>query len=286
MSGPLTLAGTLVVPARVSGRVPVVLIVAGSGPTDRNGNSGSVRSDMYAQLAWRLAERGVASLRYDKRGLGESSADPAALTFEDFSSDVVAGVRFLRADERFGAVAVAGHSEGAWLAIHAAGAGAPVSGIALLAGLGRGIGEVLEEQLAFQVDSSAAREFAGLFPRYLAGEELGAVPDPLQPLLLPVNRRFMVSLARFDPRAALARLRLPVLILQGDADIQVSMRDAQALKAAKPDARLVTLRGVNHLFKSAPSRDRIQQLAIYLDPSLPIVPLLPETLTTWIRGLR
>ncbi len=286
-SGNVSLAGTLALPRNPAPRLPVALIVAGSGPTDRNGNSGALRSNMYAQLAWKLAEQGIASLRYDKRGLGSSSqVQPSTLTLDDFAADVTAGVRFLRADRRFGPVVIIGHSEGAWLALRALNGGAEATGVVLLAGVGRGIRDVIVEQLTFQLDSSTAKQFAALFPRYLAGNELGNVPANLQPLLMRVNRRFMQGLAAYDARAEIGKVRTPVLIVQGDQDIQVSVRDAELLKAAKPAAELALLRGANHLFKPVATRDRSVQLTSYMDPALPLVPALPETVARWIRTLR
>jgi hypothetical protein len=289
VSGSQRLEGTLTFPARPANSMPAVVVVAGSGPTDRNGNAvPSLRSNAYAQLAWRLGERGIASLRYDKRGVGGSRASPLSgpVSLDDLAGDAAAAARLLRSDSRVTRVIIVGHSEGAWLAMRAANTGAPVAGVALLSGIGRGIADVISEQLTTQIDTVAARKFRELFPRYLAGADLGATPGNLQPLLLPANRAFMKSLAAFDAPAELKRVRIPVLIVQGDQDVQVSVRDAQLLKAAKPDAKLVVIPGANHVYKSAMSRDRMVQLALYVDPTVPIVPRLVEELAGWIQSLK
>lgn len=279
--------GTLALPA-VPGPVPVALIVPGSGAVDRNGNAPpALRSNLYAQLAWRLAERGVASLRYDKRGIGASAAgvDLAMTTFDDFAEDVLAAARSLAHDERFRGVVILGHSEGGWLAIRAAGRGAPVQGIALLAAPGRPFLELLRDQLAQQLDSLALARFDAAMAVYLSGELPVGLPSYLEPLFRPVNQRFTISLAAYDALAELRRLDLPVLVVQGDRDVQVSLPDARALAAAARRSQLVRLEEANHLFKAAAQADRLAQLALYGDPTAPVVPGLVEAILDWMARL-
>src|SRR5438552_2018242 len=138
-SGALELGGTLTVPRAAAGKVPVVVIIAGSGPTDRNGNSlMGIRPNSYAQLAWRLAERGIATLRYDKRVLPatKGTVDISRLTLDDFAADARAAAESLARDARFSRVVLLGHSEGSALALIAARAGPPVSGVISVSGLG------------------------------------------------------------------------------------------------------------------------------------------------------
>ncbi|MSR06678.1 MAG: alpha/beta fold hydrolase [Gemmatimonadetes bacterium] len=289
LSAGARLAGTLTVPPSATGRIPLAVIGAGSGGVDRNGNAAPVlRTNTYAQLAWKLAERGIASIRYDKRWVGESrgGARPDSLTFDDFAGDVVAAVSAALGDTRFGPVVVIGHSEGGLLALRAAARGVfPVAGIALLATPGRRFADVVTDQLRRQVDSVAARRFAELFPRYVAGEDLVNVPEYLRPLLLPVNRRFAASVAAFDPLAAARAARGALLIVQGGADIQVSLADAQLFRGVRPDAQLAIIPQANHVYKAAAGTGRMAQLALYQDPTVPIVPELVATLGTWIDGL-
>ncbi len=285
--GGARVVGTLALPA-APGPVPVVLIVAGSGAVDRNGNApAALRSNLYAQLAWRLAERGIASLRYDKRGVGESAAgvDLARTTFDDVAEDVLAATRSLAGDERFGPVVILGHSEGGWLAIRAVLRGAPVKGVALLATPGRPFLTVVREQLAQQLDSAALVQFDSAMSRYLRGELPVGLPGYLQPLFHPVNQRFMASVVAYDAIAELRRLEVPVLVVQGDRDVQVTTQDAERLAAAKPAARVLLIPGANHLFKAAERAERVAQLALYLDPTAPVMPELVDALVDWIAGL-
>ena len=143
-----TLFGSLIAPKGVA-KAPVALIVAGSGPTDRDGNQPRLRNDSLKQLAAALAAQGIATLRYDKRGVGASRAagsEEKDLRFDHYVNDAAAWVTWLRTDRRFSLVAVIGHSEGAHigaLAAAKAGAGAFVS----LEGIARKPQDVLRTQL-------------------------------------------------------------------------------------------------------------------------------------------
>jgi alpha-beta hydrolase superfamily lysophospholipase len=287
-SGMLTLEGTLARP-RAGGQVPVALIVAGSGPTDRNGNAAiGLRPNVYAQLAWRLAERGVASLRYDKRVLpsARGSFDPAALTFDDLAGDLTAAARSLQNDGRFAGVVVIGHSEGGALGIRAVKNGLDVSGLALVSTAGRPLTAILHEQVGRQVDPATLARFDSAMVRYLRGEDAGDVPAPLAPLFLPVNQRYTQSVAEFDPVAELSGTSLPVLILQGSADIQVTVADAQALQRARTDALMAVVAGANHVLKPVTDTTLAGQLPAYRDPAIAIVPRVVDELVSWISVLR
>ena len=292
-SGTFTLPGTLTLPANYTTQIPVALIVAGSGPTDRNGNSaGPLRaqnnSNLYAILAWQLAGAGIASVRYDKRVIGDNlkKVDIATTSIDDFVADAIAGARKLVADRRFSKVILIGHSEGAGLVLQAANRGAPVAGIVMLSGAGRPIGPVLREQISRQLPPEDVVKWDSAFARYLRGEPTGDVNPGLSALLVPINRRFMQTWVKYDPAAEIARVKVPVLIVQGALDIQVSEADARALKAAQPAAKLVVIPSANHVFRAAENTDRMTQLKLYTDPTLPIVPELTPAITDWIKSLK
>src|SRR5213596_977576 len=178
-SGALELGGTLTLPRGATGRIPVAVIIAGSGPTDRNGNSlMGIRPNSYAQLAWRLAERGIASLRYDKRVLPGTQGmfDMTKMTLDDFAADARAAAESLARDRRFSRVVLVGHSEGASLALIAARQGAPVAGVISVSGLGRPFGVVLREQLTRQYDSATLIRYDTAMKYYLRGEQPAYVP--------------------------------------------------------------------------------------------------------------
>src|SRR6266852_3898572 len=253
-SGALELGGTVTVPRDATGRVPVVVIISGSGPTDRNGNSMmGIRPNSYAQLAWRLAERGIASLPYDTR---------------------------------FSRVMLLGHSEGSSLALIAARQGAPVVGVISVSGLGRPLGVVMREQLARQFDSATLVRYDTAMAQYLRGEQPKDVPPQLGLLFVPINLSFMKSLSSFDPPAAMRAVRQPVLIVQGGRDLQVTVVDAERLHTAKPDAQLVVVPLANHVLKQTTDTTLQGQMPTYQNPTVPIMPDVANAIADWILKLR
>jgi pimeloyl-ACP methyl ester carboxylesterase len=292
-SGMLTLPGTLTLPAKSRGKIPVALIVAGSGPTDRNGNSAGVlraqnNSNLYAILAWQLAKAGIASVRYDKRVLGDNflKVDLPSITIDDFIADAIAGARKLTADRRFSKVILIGHSEGAELVLQAVNRGAPAAGIVMMSGAGRPIMPVLREQISKQMPPPEVLKWDSAIARYLRGEDPGDVHPGLRSLLQPTNRKFMQSWVKYDPAAEIAKVKVPVLIIQGLRDIQVSEADARALKAAQPAAKLVLIPAANHVYRATTTDDRLVQLKLYVDPTIPVVPELVPAIAEWIKNLR
>jgi pimeloyl-ACP methyl ester carboxylesterase len=285
-SAGLLLPGTLTRPSESRGPIPVAVIVAGSGPTDRNGNGPLVQTDMYAQLAHGLAQRGIASVRYDKRGIGEGAKtiDHSALTLDDYVNDVSAVARIVAADSQYSKVYLIGHSEGAGLVLQAANRGTPVAGIAMLSGIGRPLQEVLHDQFSLATDSLTVRRIDEAFARFLQGEDVPDAPEIARPVLVPGYRRLIVSMAAYDPEGEVARSPVPVLIVQGGLDLQVDVRDAERLHAAQPAAKVLVLPTANHVFKAASSRDPAAQMSLYQDRSIPIVPELVEGIADWIAS--
>lgn len=282
-----TLHGTLLVPATVEGPVPVALIIAGSGPTDRDGNNPLIpgRNDSLKLLAEALAAKGIASLRYDKRGIGasrEAGLDEAAVVFDDFVDDAVAWVRQLEADRRFSRVVIVGHSEGSLIGAIAARRGG-VAGFVSVAGMGRPAQEVLREQLRAQLPPAIMADAEAILDELEAGRTVDSVPPSLNTVFRTSVQPFVISLFRYDPAAEVARLEVPVLIVQGTTDIQVGVEEARVLADARPDARFVLIEGMNHVLKEAPA-DRMANVATYGDPSLPVVPRLIEEVASFILG--
>jgi uncharacterized protein len=284
------LAGTLELPS-TAGPTPVVLIVAGSGPTDRNGNSVLLpgRNDALEQLAVALARRGVASLRYDKRGVGASAAalhGEANLHFQNYVDDAVAWVRELRAQGRFSRVAIAGHSEGALIGTLAA-QRAHIDALATLEGAGRPAHLVIREQL-----HGAPTELRIASDRILdalvAGKTVDDVPPSLAALFRPPVQPYLISLFRYDPARELARISAPAAIVQGTADVQATRADGDALHAALPSARYVLVEGMNHVLKRAPDTSSPSAvMAGYTDPSLPVEDAVVETVAALaLQGAR
>jgi alpha-beta hydrolase superfamily lysophospholipase len=281
------IAGTLTLPA-ASGKLPVALIIAGSGPTDRDGNSTvpGFHSDGLKLLAEALARQGIASLRYDKRGLGGSRAamsNEAALRFDDYVIDAAAWITKLKEDPRFSQVVVIGHSEGSligMLAAPRAGADALVS----VAGIADGLGAVLRRQLAGKLTPELAGDSERILAALEHGQTAAEVPPALAAFYRPSVQPYLISILKYAPAERFAALRIPALIVQGTSDIQVSVDQAEKLKAAKPDAVLAIIPDMNHTLKQA-TLDPRQQQAAYGDPSLPLHPQLVPAIVGFVRGL-
>jgi hypothetical protein len=278
-----TLAGTLLLPAS-SGKVPVVLVIAGSGPTDRNGNTqGMGPNNSLRLLGEGLAARGIASLRVDKRGVGGSAGAltrEADIRFDDLIADAEGWVRKLRADPRFSTVTVLGHSEGSLIGMVAArqaGADAFVS----VAGAGRPAGQILRDQLRPRLPPALNAQSDSILAALEAGRTRDSVPPVLAALYRPSAQPYLISWLRRDPAREIAQLRVPVLVAQGTTDIQVGTADAQALHAALPASRLLVVEGMNHVLKEVPA-DAARQMASYTDPSLPVAQPLVDGVAAFV----
>ena len=282
-SEPAPLHGTLLTPS--AGTRAAALIIAGSGPTDRDGNSGlGVSASSYRLLAEGLAVHGVATVRNDKRGVGESAAaltSEAELVFTDYGDDARAWAAETARLTGQPCAWLIGHSEGALVALTAAAGGDDaVCGLVLLSGAGRPIGAVLREQLATAPEPLLGQALA-ILAELEAGRPVADVPPQLAALFRPSVQPYMISWLPLDPAALVAAYEGPVMIGQGTTDIQVGLPDAQAMAAARPDARLVVWEGVNHLLKIAPA-DRAANAATYRDPTLPLAPGVVEDVAAFI----
>ena len=268
------LEGTLLRPDGAA--PPVALIIAGSGPTDRNGNQPGLVNDHLHHLAQALAAEGIATLRTDKRGVAASAAgapDESALTPQVYARDAAGWLALLDARPDLGAVSVIGHSEGALIATVAAQAH-PVAALVLLAGAGEPAGGLIARQLAAAgLPEPLQQASAAITAALQDGAPLPAIPPELAPLYRPSVQPYLSAWFRLDPAAELARVpaETAVMIVQGGTDLQVFPDQAGHLAAARPDARLLRLDGMNHILRLAPA-DRAANLATYADPSLPLAP--------------
>ena len=281
------LFGSLLLP-KSDTPVPVVLIISGSGPTDRDGNNpDGGRTDSLKRLAWVLAKHNIASVRYDKRGVAASLAatpDERNLTVEKYVADAQAWGRKLKADPRFGQLILLGHSEGALIATLAA-PDVDAAAVISMSGSARPIDQVLRQQLARSLPPALMLRSNELIDSLKAGKTDDNVPPPLQVIFRPSVQPYLISLFHQDPAAAFARLKMPALIIQGSNDIQVGVEDARLLKAAKPDAELALIEGMNHVLRIVPN-DVKRQLASYKDPNLPLAAELGTRILGFIDGLR
>lgn len=258
--GDFVLRGTLLEPPSFDGRW-VALLIAGSGPTDRNGNSPGFKTDTLRLVAEGLARAGIASVRYDKRGIGESAnllLSEEKLRFTDFSDDAAAWVEWIRRDGRFRSVAVIGHSEGSALGMLVAQA-KPVDAFVSLEGPADDLVTTLERQLKRQLEpvppvwAQTQKVLASL----KRGETTTELPQfgGLQGLFRASVQPYLISAGRVVPVAEIAKLKIPVAIVQGGNDIQVLPDEGERLKQALPDAQLRVFPGMNHALKDGKKGD-------------------------------
>lgn len=253
---------------------PLLLIIPGSGPIDREGNTPMGESRIYHRLARALLDAyGLASVRVDKRGMFSSSApgvDPNAVTMRDYADDTRLWVEKLKGENRDGCVWLFGHSEGGLTALLAAQNPEGICGVVLAAAPGRKMGDILREQL------QANPANAPLLPQAFAaidalekGERVdaGRLAPPLHGLFYPAVQGLIIDQMRYDPAELIAKISVPVLILQGESDLQISPeRDAARLHKAAPGSKLALLPGVTHVLKRAASGSLADNYATYTDP--------------------
>ena len=283
-STPAPLHGTLLTPEGQTRAAAVIL--PGSGPTDRDGNSAQfgIKAASYRLLAEGLAERGVATIRIDKRGIGESAAAGPAetdLRFNTYADDARAWAAEAAAKTGRPCAWLIGHSEGALVALKAvASQDDKICGLVLLSGAGRPAGVVLREQLAALPEPLKTRAYEVL-SELEAGRTVAAPPAELAALFRPSVQPYLISWLTLDPAQLAAAYDGPIFVGQGTTDIQVSMADAEAIKAAQPRAELVVWDGVNHMLKTAPA-DRAGNVATYMDPALPLAPGVVEAVADFV----
>ena len=279
-AGSDSLHGTLTLPDSIN-HPPAVLVISGSGPTNRDGNSTVLngKNNSLRLLAHDLAKSGIASVRYDKRGIGESTRAASyteegairedLMVFDDFVADAIAWLKFMIFDDRLGAVFVAGHSEGSLIAMIAAGTLEPqLAGLISIAGPGRGLDSILIEQLTEQAPFLLPSALPVL-DSLKAGQRVDSVNVFLQAIFRPSVQPFLINMLQYDPARIFESLELPSLVIGGTTDIQISRKDIRRLSESRPDAELLVIDGMNHILKDAPE-DRLPNLATYSQPELPL----------------
>lgn len=281
------LAGTMVDAGEGS---PVILIIPGSGPTDRDGNNPlGVKAGTYRLLAEALGREGISTVRADKRGMFGSRkavADANKVNMADYAADARSWVSSIRRSTGAKCVWLLGHSEGGLVALTAAQRREGICGVITVAAVGRKIGTVLRQQLA---DNPANAPYSAAANQAIDSLEAGkrvdviSLPPPLRTLFAPDVQNLLIDLFAENPAALAAKLKVPLLIVQGDNDIQVTVEDAKALAAGQRRAQLAILPGVNHVLKIPANRDRAANLRAYADPDLPIARSAVEAIARFVK---
>lgn len=288
------ISATIDVPTE--GANTAILIVAGSGPTDRHGNSAAGLSTYsYKMLGEALAKDGVAVMRYDKRGVGLSSIpaeDVPNLVFEDYIDDAHRCVEYLR-NEGFERVVVAGHSEGGLIALAlAAEDECCLDGVVLLCAPGYNMAEILNYQLSQQLVPA----YMGLMVKSTniinalkAGNMVAEadIPKELIGLFHPTVQPFIISNMKYEPTLLAAECRVPMLIVSGGRDIQVSLANGKRIHEAQPAAEHVVFENMTHVLKDADTSDRVMQLmSVYTNANQPLTEGVAVKIAEFINNIK
>lgn len=269
--------GTLLTPDGIE-QPPLVIFIAGSGPTDRNGNQALMKNDMLKKLAESLSERGIATFRYDKRVVKQLRTRNLNknIRFDDFVTDAKSVINHFKST--YSNLIVAGHSQGSLVGLLALDAGA--NGFISLAGAANSIDQIILEQI-----SKSAPFFTADTKRVLdllkSGQTTTDFPPALSSIFNLDLQPFMSNWMQYNPKDLIKKLEIPVLIINGTKDLQVAITEAQQLKEAKEEAQLEIIENMNHLLFEINGDDLVNSKS-YNDNSYVVMPQVIEIITAFI----
>ncbi|HOV98818.1 MAG TPA: alpha/beta hydrolase [Bacteroidota bacterium] len=273
--------GTLLIPNTTT-PVPIALIISGSGPTDRDGNQTNMKNNSLRYLAEILTKNGIATLRYDKRLIGQSKTgqSESEIRFEDYISDAKKWISTLKKDSRFSKIIVIGHSEGSLIGMIAA-YDSKADMFISIAGVSKSADQIILEQTK-GLPTDLYNETINVLDSLRNGKTVSNVNPNLAMLFRPSVQPYMISWIKFDPSKEIQKLEIPVLIIQGTTDIQVSVDNARELASSNNQAEMKVIENMNHILKIS-EMDRNKNIATYMNPDLPISDDLTKTITNFIN---
>ena len=247
----------------------LAIIISGSGPTDRDGNNISLKSDYLKMLAEGLQKNQISTYRYDKRGVGKSVGDLKGgneIKFSDYINDVISIIKHFKDSKKFREVVVIGHSEGALIGMIASQSIA--DRFISIAASGEDYLTLIERQLSFQPEYIKAMS-TPIIEKLKNKKLVDSVPPLLNSLFRSDVQPYLIDASSFDPVEEISKLNMPILIIQGGTDIQIEVSDALILHKAAKNSKLEIIDGMNHVFRQA-SDNRLLNLQTYGNPELPI----------------
>lgn len=276
-----SIEGTLLIPSKKN-KTPLAIIIQGSGPTDRDGNQSSLKNNSLKFLAQNLYKNNIASFRYDKRLVKQvldGTFDESKVNFNDFIADATTIIKEFENDQRFSEIVIIGHSQGSLVGMIAAQSN-KISKFVSVAGAGQAIDDVIIDQLKKQSPAlveNARQSFDDL--------KLNGVSQNYSPYLATIFRPslqlFMISWMYYNPQTEISKLKIPVLIINGDNDLQVQVSEAEKLKKASPKAEFIIIPHMNHILKNIKG-DRIENQQSYNKQDLPISKKLIKSISSFI----
>ena len=283
-AGGVELFGTLL---SRNNKQKLAIIIAGSGPTDRNGNNPmGVKADSYEMLAHALDSQNIASFRFDKRGVGESIPDDFKednLIFDDYIKDAETIFDYMYDTLGFKDICFIGHSEGSLIGMIAS-QKKKVKGFISIAGAGRPIDEVIEEQVKSQpIPDSLKTRIKLIFNELKNGREVNDIPASLNSIFRKSIQPYMTSWLKYSPQKEIKKLNCPVLILQGTCDKQIKIADAENLNNADKKSLLDIIPLMTHTLKDTDEGCKDENDKTYMDPSLPLNQKLVRDIVNFLR---
>lgn len=249
----------------------IALIIAGSGPTNADGNSPYFKSYTYKYIAEELGRNGISSVRYDKRGIGrsiKSAPKESDLRFEMYVNDANTIINALH-DKGYKKIIIIGHSEGSLIGMLVASQNKFVTKFISIAGPGYSADLVLKTQLKDQGDE-VFKIAEPMIDSLKAGYNLSNVPSFLKSVFRRSIQGYMMSWFKYDPQLEIKKVTVPILILQGTKDLQVRVLDAQTLYLANMKATLKIIENMNHALRIVESEEKSENFKAYNNPRLPV----------------
>jgi esterase/lipase len=275
--------GTLFLPENEISKTKLIILIAGSGPTNRNGNQVGTQNNSLKFLAEGLTQNGFAVFSYDKRIFAQMIAktlDEKTLSFEDFINDAKDVVTYFKSQKKYSKIIIAGHSEGSLIGMVAAKDN--VDAYVSIAGAGRTADEVITEQVV--QNSPALKEAVEKdFALLKEGKTFENKNQILYSLFRESVQPYMISWIKYHPQNEIKKLSIPILIINGTKDIQVPPSDAELLHTANPKSELKIIENMNHIFKEIKMDD--DNIKSYSDPKLPVIPELIHVMTQFINSI-
>lgn len=275
--------GTLFSLENTSSKPNLVLIIAGSGPTNRNGNQLGMLNNSLKYLAEAIAKDGNVAFSFDKRivtQMKEGNLDEKSLRFDDFITDVKDIITYFKNQKKYNKIIIAGHSEGSLIGMIAAkdNADAYIS----LAGAGRTIDLIITEQIEKQAPFLKAKTEEN-FKILKEGKTFELDNQMLASIFRESVQSYMISWMKYNPQEEIKKLNIPILIINGTKDIQVAESEAKLLHEANPKSELKIIDKMNHIFKEI--NEDAENMQSYSNPDLPIMNELSETINSFIKSL-
>lgn len=273
--------GTLTTP-NLSQKYPVALLISGSGPTDRNGNNVIMKNNSLKMLAETLAKNGIASLRFDKRGIAASKASAKSeenLRFENYIDDVKSWVDLLKKDNRFSKIIIIGHSEGSLIGMIAS---VKADKFISIAGAGDSADKLIKTQIASKSNKQVEDLTFPIIDSLKNGNTVKKVDPILNSLFRASIQPYLISWFKYNPQAEIKKLNIPVLIVQGNNDLQVTVKDAESLAQSNKKAELLIVDKMNHIMKIVDG-DVQANMASYSNETLPISEVMTNKIVSFIQ---